>query len=128
VGDRTTLYNKITEACLHSIDKFRGIRESKVDMAKHLLWLSELAFHPATERKHMKITRKTYDSPVDALIAVAKHISLYEKKYSMDSETFFHKYRSGQMEDTEDMIEWSNNYQHYIQLKADIERQLRHAA
>ncbi len=67
----------------------------------------------------MKITRLTYDSPVDALIAVTKHLTLYEKKYRMNSETFFHMYRSGQMEDSEEFIEWSNDYQHYIHQKTD---------
>ena len=65
----------------------------------------------------MRTTRVTYDSPVDALVAIAKRLSVYEEKYRMDSEAFFAKYRSGEMEDTENFVEWSNDYKHYMALK-----------
>lgn len=76
----------------------------------------------------MRKTRISYNSSVDALVAVAKRLSLYEKRYNMDSEEFFHEYSEGAMEDCRDYMEWSNDYQHYVELKFEIERQLRHAA
>lgn len=69
-----------------------------------------------------------YHSPVDALVALAKRLSVYETQYRMESEEFFDQYSKGQQEDTLDFVEWSNNYQHYLEMKLEIERQLRHAA
>jgi hypothetical protein len=69
----------------------------------------------------MKKQRIEYDSPVDALVAVAKRLSIYETRYRMTSEEFFDKFSKGQLEDTEDFIEWANDYQHYIVLRHEIE-------
>lgn len=69
----------------------------------------------------MKKQRIEYDSPVDALVAVAKRLSIYETRYRMASEEFFDKFSKGQLEDTEDFIEWANDYQHYIVLRREIE-------
>ncbi|UCH97207.1 MAG: hypothetical protein JSV88_10250 [Candidatus Aminicenantes bacterium] len=55
-----------------------------------------------------------YDSPLDALIAVTKRLSIFEGKYGMVSEDFFDKFNKGQMDDSIDFIEWSNDYQHYL--------------
>ena len=76
----------------------------------------------------MQKQRIEYQSPVDALISVAKRLSRYEERYRMRSEDFFDKFSKGTLEDSEDFIQWSNGYQHYITLKVDIEKQLRHAA
>ena len=53
-----------------------------------------------------------YDSPVDALVAVAKRLSIYEDRYRMASEEFFDKFCKGQMEDSMDFVEWGNDYQY----------------
>lgn len=76
----------------------------------------------------MRKQRIEYDSPVDALVAVAKRLSVYEDQYRMASETFFDKFRKGQMEDSIDFVEWANNYQHYMAIRLKIERRLRHVA
>lgn len=76
----------------------------------------------------MRKQRIEYDSPVDALVAVAKRLSGYEDRYRIVSEDFFDKYSKGQMEDSADFIEWANNYRHYIAIRDDIERHLRHVA
>lgn len=57
-----------------------------------------------------------YDSNIDALVAVAKKLSLYEERHKMTSEDFFHRYSNGQMEDTVDFVEWSNAYEHFISI------------
>ena len=69
-----------------------------------------------------------YDSPVDALVAVAKRLSILEERYCMPSEDFFNKYSSGQMEDSVDFVEWSNAYIHFMSIRERIEKKLRHAA
>lgn len=69
-----------------------------------------------------------YDSPVDALVAVAKRLSTLEERYCMPSEDFFHKYSAGQMGDSIDFVEWSNSYMHFMSIRERIERKLRHAA
>ena len=38
-----------------------------------------------------------YTSPLDALVTVAKRLSLYENQQHMDSETFFDQYNRGQL-------------------------------
>lgn len=37
----------------------------------------------------MKKQRIEYDSPVDALVAIAKRLSIFETRYRMASEEFF---------------------------------------
>lgn len=69
-----------------------------------------------------------YDSPVDALIAVTKRLSVFENRYRMETEDFFNKFSKGQMDDSIDFIEWSNDYQHYLAIRIDIEKQIQHVA
>ncbi len=76
----------------------------------------------------MKKRRSEYDSPVDALVAVSKRISVYEDGHQMTSEDFFDKYCKGQLDDSADFIEWSNDYQHYLAIRLAIEKQLQHVA
>lgn len=51
--------------------------------------------------------RITFNSVLDALVAVAKHLSRYEDRYRISSEDFFHRFSSGKMEDTVEFVEWS---------------------
>ena len=76
----------------------------------------------------MKKSRIEYDSPVDALVAVAKRLNHYEDKYKMQSEDFYNQYSKGKMEDDIEFTEWSNEYQHYLALKIEIERNLQNVA
>ena len=66
----------------------------------------------------------TYLSPLDALIAVTKRLSLYENQHKLDSEEFFHQYRQGKTSDEVEFIEWANDYQHYLALRQEVEQQL----
>ena len=75
-------------------------------------------------RKH----RIEYDSPVDALVAIAKRLSIYEARYHMASEEFFDGFSKGQSEDSEDFVEWANDYQHYMAIRREIERHLEYVA
>ena len=61
----------------------------------------------------MRRQRIEYDSSIDALVFVAKRLSIHEERYGMSSEEFFDKFYRGQMEDSIDFIEWANDYQHY---------------
>ena len=69
-----------------------------------------------------------YDSPVDALVAVSKRMSILEERYGMPSEDFFYKYSAGKLEDSVDFVEWSNAYEHFMAIRERIEKKLRHAA
>jgi len=69
-----------------------------------------------------------YDSSVDALVAVSKSLSVYEDRYKRSSEDFFNDFNKGLLDDSEDFIEWSNNYQHFLEIKQSIENRLHHAA
>ena len=46
----------------------------------------------------------------------------------MASETFFDQYGKELMEDAADFVEWANDYQHYMGIRLEIERQLKHVA
>jgi hypothetical protein len=72
--------------------------------------------------------RLTYDSALDALVAVAKQLSLFEERHRLSSEDFYHRYSEGQMEDSVEFVEWSNAYQHFISLRGMLEKQICHAA
>jgi hypothetical protein len=69
-----------------------------------------------------------YTSPLDALIAVAKRLSIYERDQGMDSEEFFDQYRRGQLSDDTVMIEWANDYRHYLDLRRDLEKKIQDVA
>jgi hypothetical protein len=76
----------------------------------------------------MKKERSQFSSPVDALVAVAKRLSVFENRYRMRSEEFFSAYEKGRMEDSADFVEWANDYQHYLAIRLEIEKHLRHVA
>lgn len=72
-------------------------------------------------RKH----RTEYDSSVDALVAVSKRLSIYEGKNKMESEEFFDRFAKGMTEDSEEFVEWANDYQHYLALRQEVDTRLR---
>lgn len=76
----------------------------------------------------MQKKRIEYDSPVDALVAMAKRLSAFESRYRWSTEEFFDKFTKGQMDDNTDFIEWANDYRHFMAMKFDLEKTLRHAA
>ena len=65
-----------------------------------------------------------YTSPVDALIAVAKRLSLYESQQRMDSEEFFDRYSRGRLSDDAVFVDWANDYRHYLQLRQKLAKSL----
>ena len=69
-----------------------------------------------------------YTSPLDALIAVAKRLSVYEREQRMDSEEFFDRYSRGQLSDDVVFVEWANDYRHYLALRRDLEKRLQDVA
>lgn len=75
----------------------------------------------------MRKVRIEYDSHVDALVAVSKRLSAYEGRNKMESEVFFDKFVKGQTEDSEEFVEWANDYQHYLSLRQEVEAKVRHA-
>lgn len=76
----------------------------------------------------MRKQRIVYTSPLDALVAVSKRLSLYEAQQRMDSETFSERYRKGLLADDTVFVEWLNDYQHYLALRQQLEGLLRAAA
>jgi hypothetical protein len=52
----------------------------------------------------------------------------YEDRYNMTSEEFYDKYCKGKTDDTEDIIEWANAYQHFIALRRDLESKVNKVA
>jgi len=70
------------------------------------------------------IHRTVYASPVEALIALIRSLVAYEQQYKISSAEFYARYQRGEMGDSADMIEWAGDYQHYVQLKAELEQRL----
>ncbi len=62
-----------------------------------------------------------YDTPLDALVALAKRLSAYELQYQMSSESFSEKFSKGQLDDRIEFIEWANDYEHFLDVKLEIE-------
>jgi hypothetical protein len=69
-----------------------------------------------------------YTSFLDALIAVTKRLSIYEIQQGMTSEEFFDQYCRGKLSDDAIMIDWSNDYRHYLEIRQKLEKKLQYAA
>jgi hypothetical protein len=69
-----------------------------------------------------------YTTPLDALIAIAKRLSLLEQEQKMASEEFFNQYSQGKLPDDARFIEWANDYRHYLSLRHELDTKLKHAA
>ena len=72
----------------------------------------------------MIIQRTVYASPVEALAALVRSLVAYEQRYQMSSADFYGRYQRGEMGDTADFVEWAGDYQHYLQMKEDMEQML----
>jgi hypothetical protein len=75
----------------------------------------------------MRKVKIEYDSRVDALMAISKRLSAYEGRNKMQSEDFYDRFVKGQTEDSEEFVEWANDYQHYLALREEVESKIRHA-
>lgn len=60
-----------------------------------------------------------YDSPLDALVVIAKRLSLYETEEGLSSEDFFNRFRRGAWGDDAQAVEWANDYRHYLALPVE---------
>lgn len=76
----------------------------------------------------MRKQRIQYTSPLDALVAVAKRLSLNENHYHLESEDFFYQYNQGLLGDAAEFVEWANDYRHYLALHHELEQRLNNAA
>jgi hypothetical protein len=72
----------------------------------------------------MTIQRTVYTSPIEALVALTRSLVAYEQQYHLSSVDFYARYQQGEMGDTADFIEWAGDYQHYLQLKEELEQKL----
>ncbi len=72
----------------------------------------------------MKIQRTAYTSPVEALGALIRSLVTYEQRHRMSSADFYARYQRGELGDEVDFVEWAGDYQHYLQLKDELEQKL----
>jgi hypothetical protein len=80
------------------------------------------------EEAIMTVETTTYDSPVDALVALVQALVTYEQRYRMSSAQFFATYKQGKLEDSAEFIEWAGDYQHYLGLIQELKERLKTAA
>jgi hypothetical protein len=76
----------------------------------------------------MQKQRIEYRSPLDALIAITKRLSLYENRQQMTSAEFFDRYNRGELSDDLEMVEWAADYRQFLGLRQDVEQRLQNAA
>jgi hypothetical protein len=69
-----------------------------------------------------------YSSPLDALIEVAKRLSILEQQNHKDSEEFFYQYNQGLLPDDAVFVEWANDYRHYLYLHQELNKKLKNVA
>ena len=69
--------------------------------------------------------RIEYGSPLDALVALAKRLSLYEDHYRLVSEEFYDRFSKGRLDDSADFVEWANDYEHFLSIRSEIEKNIR---
>jgi hypothetical protein len=72
----------------------------------------------------MTVQRTAYASPVEALAALIRSLVTYEQRYQMSSTDFYARYQKGEIGDSTDAIEWAGDYQHYLDLKDELEQKL----
>ena len=56
-------------------------------------------------------------TPLDALITVTMRLGGYEIKYGIESKEFFERYSAGEMGDDAEIMEWANDYRHFLFLR-----------
>jgi hypothetical protein len=76
----------------------------------------------------MKKQAIQFDSPLDALLAIARRLSRYESEAGMDSEDFFARYTKGEIDDEARFVDWANDYRHYLSLRSELDKKLHDAA
>jgi hypothetical protein len=72
----------------------------------------------------MTIQRTVYASPVEAIAALIRSLVVYEQRYQMSSADFYARYLKGDGGDSADFVEWAGDYQHYLELKEELEEKL----
>jgi hypothetical protein len=72
----------------------------------------------------MTVQRTAYAAPVEALAALIRSLVAYEQRYHMSSADFYARYWKGEMGDSADVVEWAGDYQHYLELKDELEQKL----
>lgn len=76
----------------------------------------------------MKIERTAFPTPLEALLALTRSLAAFEQRYRMSSDEFYAQYQAGTLGDERDFVEWAGDYQHYQELKAELESKLETAA
>jgi len=72
----------------------------------------------------MTIQRIVHASSVDALTALVRSLVAYERRHNLTSADFYARYERGELGDSAEFIEWAGDYQHYLQLKEELEHKL----
>lgn len=72
----------------------------------------------------MTIRRTVSSTPLEALVALVRALVAYAQRYAISSADFSARYQRGELGDAEAMLEWAGDYQHSLQLQAELEQQL----
>lgn len=72
----------------------------------------------------METQRTVYTTALEALLALTRSLTLFEQRYGISSEQFYAQYQAGALGDGRDMVEWAGDFQHYQELKTQLESRL----
>jgi len=69
----------------------------------------------------MKKQTARYNTSKDALEAVTKRLQAKEDSYNLNSKDFFKNYVKGYFENSEDYVEWANDFRHSMALNLAVD-------
>ena len=55
-----------------------------------------------------------------SILNIEKDLKKFEKKYGMSSESFYHKFSNGEIDDSDDFIVWAGIYEMFIRDKEKL--------
>lgn len=76
----------------------------------------------------MNVEHTSFPTPLEALLALTRSLAAFEQHHGMHSDAFYAQYQTGALGDERDFVEWAGDYQHYQELKAELESKLETAA
>ncbi len=76
----------------------------------------------------MQIETRELPSALDSYTHLVKKLSDFKEQFKMSTEDFFYRYEKGTLGDQTEFIEWANAYRIFLEIREQLESQLRHVA
>ena len=76
----------------------------------------------------MRIETTELPSALDSYTYLVKKLSDFEEHFKMSTADFFYQYEKGVLGDQSEYVEWANAYRIFLEIREQLESQLRHVA